>query len=168
MSSTEGTQDMASIFDVSKKILEEFPFGISTRKLQKLAYFSQGWHLALSKDNEPLFPEDFEAWRYGPVSRTLYNEHRKMYSINEDDLSKGNAAALSDAQQLIVNFVINKYGLLSGMELTDLTHVAESPWSKIRRESGYGPDDPGDRTIPKDLIRAYFQERLHDLDQVFA
>ena len=44
-------------------------------KLQKLAYYCQGLHLAVY--DLPLFSDEFEAWRHGPVVSTLYHEYKK-------------------------------------------------------------------------------------------
>lgn len=71
---------MASIFDVSKYILEHFDQPISPHKLQKLTYLSQGWSLALT--GQPIFSEDFEAWEHGPINRELFNTLRGIYSID--------------------------------------------------------------------------------------
>jgi len=74
---------MASIFDVSKYILEHFDQPISPHKLQKLTYLSQGWSLALT--DKPIFSEDFEAWAHGPINRELFNTLRGIHSINGTD-----------------------------------------------------------------------------------
>lgn len=42
---------------------------ITQLKLQKLIYFVQGISLALF--DRPLFEEEIEAWKYGPVARAL-------------------------------------------------------------------------------------------------
>ena len=42
--------------------------------LQKMLYFSQGWHLAIRE--EPLFFEEIRAWRHGPVVREIYSRFR--------------------------------------------------------------------------------------------
>ena len=39
-------------------------------RLQKLLFYAQAWHLALT--NRPLFEEDFEAWVHGPVIPSFY------------------------------------------------------------------------------------------------
>ena len=41
------------------------------KKLQKLCYYAQAWHLALH--GSELFAERFEAWVHGPVSPVLYS-----------------------------------------------------------------------------------------------
>ena len=44
---------------------------ISNLKLQKLVYYAQGFHLAIS--GEPLFDEKIMAWEHGPVIPQLYH-----------------------------------------------------------------------------------------------
>ena len=39
-------------------------------KVQKLVYYAHGWHLGLA--DAPLIGELVEAWRWGPVIRSLY------------------------------------------------------------------------------------------------
>lgn len=149
---------MANIFDVSKEILRHFPYGISTRKLQKLAYFSQGWVLALTGD--PLFQEDFEAWQFGPVSRDLYKWHRRAYSIIASDLPSGDASRLNDTESAIVSAVIRNYGSLSGDELSEMTHMAGTPWQQVRQKQGIGEQEGSSEIIPKELIKKHFHKVL--------
>lgn len=44
---------------------------LSNMKLQKLLYYEQGYHLAYF--DAPLFPDNFEAWLYGPVVPRVYD-----------------------------------------------------------------------------------------------
>ncbi len=41
----------------------------------KLVYIAHGWHLGLLQD--PLLEEPVEAWKHGPVIRSLYRTFRK-------------------------------------------------------------------------------------------
>jgi uncharacterized phage-associated protein len=65
---------MADVFDAAAYILkvcgdcDELP--VTTWKLQKLVYYSQAWSLVW--DDEPLFPEEIQAWANGPVCPALY------------------------------------------------------------------------------------------------
>jgi uncharacterized phage-associated protein len=43
-------------------------------KIQKLVYFLHGWHLAVRAD--PAIGESFEAWPYGPVLSSLYQQFK--------------------------------------------------------------------------------------------
>ena len=48
---------------------------ITNLKLQKFAYFAQGW--ALARLDHPLFNEEIQAWTYGPVIPYLYAQAKK-------------------------------------------------------------------------------------------
>lgn len=70
----------ASVYDVAEYILSQFPGGISTMKLQKLLYLSQGWNLAIT--GRPLFDAEFEAWASGPVCREIQELHQGQYTVS--------------------------------------------------------------------------------------
>ena len=70
---------MEKILNVAEYIFKEYNRVtgelIDEMKLQKLLYFSQRETLAIL--NKPLFNEEFEGWKYGPISRevrTVYTE----------------------------------------------------------------------------------------------
>ena len=47
---------------------------IDLLKLVKLVYIAHGWHLGLYDEiDRPLIREDVEAWKYGPVVRSVYD-----------------------------------------------------------------------------------------------
>lgn len=148
---------MASIFDVAECILENFPNGVSTRKLQKLCYFSQGWSLGLF--GEEIFPEDFEAWQHGPVCRALFNSHRQKYSVSAGELiPRGSESNLTERDRAVVNAVVGNYGALSGDDLSDLTHEIGTPWDKARAK--LSPNDSSNTKISKESIRDFFEKSL--------
>lgn len=118
---------MASVFDVAKYILQK-KGEISTWKLQKLCYYSQAWSVAWT--DEPIFDEEFEAWKNGPVCRALFNEHRGMYMINEDGI-KGDASCLSEDQCETIDVVLDAYGDMAPYDLREQTHN-EDPWINAR------------------------------------
>ena len=64
---------MANCHDVAAYILakQDDDSGdlISNLKLQKLAYYAQGFCLAMH--GRPLFPEAIKAWKHGPVVSEL-------------------------------------------------------------------------------------------------
>lgn len=114
---------MATIFDIAEYILDkEGP--MTAMKLQKLAYYSHAWHLVW--DEEPLFSSDFQAWANGPVSPSLYAQHRGKFKVEAGDLG-GDRTALSMEEVETVDAVLGDYACLSGYELSQVTH-AERPW----------------------------------------
>lgn len=125
---------MASVFDVAKYVLKK-QGPMSTWKLQKLCYYSQAWSLAW--DGEPLFSEDFEAWKNGPVCRPLYACHRGRYHISADDLPCGDEADVDENGKENIDIVLDFYGEKEPHWLRAQTH-SEEPWLEAR---GNLPED---------------------------
>ncbi len=139
---------------------------ITNKKLQKLLYYVQAWHLAYF--DEPLFDEAPEAWVHGPVFPSVYYKY-KDFSYNpigvdgEDDLCKKDfderleILKLSDEQSKLVYSVINKYGSMSAMKLEILTH-SEAPWCDAR--NGLQDWEPSAKPISNESMREYYGKRL--------
>lgn len=149
---------MATIFDVAEYILGKFPYGISTMKLQKLAFFAQGWTLAFL--DRPLFDEEFEAWTRGPVSRPLYDEHQGKYSVHEGSFPQGVPHRLTPEERACIDAVIQNYGALSGPQLSELTHKAGTPWSSIRDDANLTNGARSNIVICKNTVKEYFKTTL--------
>lgn len=144
-----------SVHDVAAYILRYFDKPITTMKLQKLAFFSQGWSLGLI--GEPLFSSKFQAWTHGPVCYDLYQRHRGQYFISS---WRGNPANLEDYQERIVDGVLRNYGALSGSDLSELTHEQGTPWSTTREQNGISEGGRASAEIDDELIKEYFHRQL--------
>lgn len=117
---------MVTVHDVAAAILaQQSP--IEAMKLQKLCYYAQAWHLALF--DVPLFDEPIQAWSQGPVAPALWEGHRGRLMLTRWE--QGNAHELDARQAGVVNLVCSHYGMLSGDDLSELTH-AELPWREAR------------------------------------
>jgi len=141
---------MASVFDVAKYILyEQGP--MSTWKLQKLCYYAQAWTLAW--EERPLFDEDFQAWRNGPVCPALFEYHKGMFTISFDDLPVGDINALSTDDIENITAVLAHYGDKEPYWLREQSH-SEDPWKNARKNL---PDDASSSiVIPKEAMGAYY------------
>ena len=95
---------------------------IDEMKLQKLLYFTQRECIAIT--NEPMFPESFEGWKYGPVCRELRG------SITPDGIIDYDSD-ISEEDKYIVNNVIAEYGALASWKLSELSHKEKS-WKNAR------------------------------------
>ena len=139
---------------------------VTQMKLHKLVYFAHGWNLALV--DEPLINEMVEAWEYGPVVPTLYHEFkeygaRKITRLATDwnpatlkwDITPEIDADDEHAPKLL-DRIIEVYGSRSAVELSALTHVMDSPWTKTVKQH------PRIRhvDIPNKQIQAYFKQKL--------
>ncbi|HEX5482760.1 MAG TPA: type II toxin-antitoxin system antitoxin SocA domain-containing protein [Terriglobia bacterium] len=140
-------------------------------KIQKLVYFAHGWCLALK--NAPLINERIEAWRYGPVIRSLYNtfrdagsgpithpaydarmiDHRlTIYAPSIEDPEEGPAER--EFYRELLNEIWKVYGDFTAVELSNLTHQPGTPWDKTW--------DAHQATAPisDDLIKEYFKAQI--------
>ena len=141
-----------TIIDVATYILERTDT-ITTMKLQKLAFYAQVQHLVTT--GAPLFPEDFQAWRGGPVVPELYALHRGMFLIRPGELVSGDSSALTDAERALIDCVCSALGSLTGAELSERTHL-ESPWLNARE--GLAPSDPSNAVITQEAMHSYYLE----------
>ena len=122
---------------------------ISNLKLQKLLYYSQGFHLAMH--DKELFPEEIEAWMYGPVVPVVYQEYRQFGqgAILTDENS--DLPEITDEQRDLLIEVYRLHGQFSALRLMQLTHQ-EDPWRSV-------PFGPG-KIITKESMRIFFKDRL--------
>ena len=118
---------MASVHDVAAHIVSFRGGQIDTYSLEKLAYYSQAWSLVW--DRKPLFDDRIEAWKMGPVVRTLFASHRKKRVV--DSWPDGNSSRLSDEERATIESVVEFYSALNGDALSELTH-REDPWLRAR------------------------------------
>lgn len=134
---------------------------ITHLKLQKLLYFLHGWHMAIT--GMPVVDEGFQAWEYGPVVPSLYQQLRGYGAnviddyIREIDPASGKSiayvASVEDHQfWSILDGVWSQYSRFGALELSTLSHEANSAWSLARRENPYNA------TIDDALIGRYFSD----------
>ena len=137
---------------------------IDPMKMQKLVYFAHGWHLGLN--GTPLISEPIEAWDYGPVVPSLYRA-LKPYGAGQileplqdfaPDVNGGfrsvRLTVEDDATQQLLKRILDVYGKLSALQLSEITHRPDTPWAQIR--SAF----PGVRgaVIPDSLMERYFKQ----------
>lgn len=151
LKSNQRTEQMVSVFDAAKYVLELMNEQCTTMKLHKLLYYCQAWSLVW-EDNK-LFNEKIEAWANGPVVRELFNYHKGMYWISKNSLTLGNSSKLSQSQKDDVKSVIAFYGCKTSQWLIDQTH-SEKPWRDARK--GLAPNERGDSEIPPQSMFDYF------------
>ncbi|MDB5349199.1 MAG: putative phage-associated protein [Planctomycetota bacterium] len=126
---------------------------LSNLKLQKLLYYSQGWHLGIYQ--APLFPDKFEAWVHGPVIPALYHEFKK-YSWRNIDEEVDKPTFPAEIVEFLEELT-GEYLHLDAYQLERMTH-RESPWLTAR---GDLPIDALSSTvIDEGLMREHFRARV--------
>lgn len=144
---------MADVFDVAnwflkynydlREQLDEDTDEISNLKLQKLLYYAQGASLALR--NKPMFEDDIEAWKHGPVVPTVYRKYKNSGSSGIMNIEEPKNLSKEDLE--ILKMVYDTFGEYSAWGLRNLTH-SESPWIETERN----------QVIPQEKIKNYFKE----------
>ena len=142
---------MASVDDVAAAVLARTG-PIDTFKLQKLAYYSEAWHLVW--DSESLFNDRIEAWANGPVIPSLYGKHRGRYVV--DKWPDGNPSKLSKSQLESIEAVIKFYDKYKGFQLAELTH-REDPWRLARASADLAPGQRGSVEISRESMRIFYE-----------
>lgn len=118
--------------DVASVILARSGPWMDAMTLQKLLYYAQAWHLAVT--DEPLFDENIKAWKDGPVIPQVWHE-RKDRSTRRAATQSVDHVQLDDLDSDLLDLVLAAYGSMSAQELRALTHV-EDPWNEARGNLG--------------------------------
>ena len=126
---------------------------MSPMKLQKMLFYTHGWHLATT--GIPAIEDHFEVWQWGPVVGNLYHElkHFGASSVTEylKDRSEDKPFVVNSYYKNLyesVDIAWEKYIGINATRLSAMTHEPGSPWDLARQES---------RTyIPNNLIQDYF------------
>lgn len=137
--------------DVASVILARSGSWMDAMQLQKLLYYVQAWHLAIT--DEPLFSDQIKAWKDGPVVPTVWHA-RKDRGTRRAAAQDVDGIALDEMTSNLIDLVISRYGSMSGEELSALTHV-EGPWLEAR---GDLPEEAEGRTsISPDAMAKYYR-----------
>ncbi|HLO85551.1 MAG TPA: type II toxin-antitoxin system antitoxin SocA domain-containing protein [Nostocaceae cyanobacterium] len=151
---------MTNCLDIAKYfIIRAYEDGVEAEmtnmKVQKLLYYAQSLHLAMY--DEPLFENEIQAWRYGPVCPPAYRfysefEAKQLPIPNKDVLS-----LIPDDKKQLLEEVWQNFGVYHAYTLSGMTHV-EFPWKKARK--GLPPEASSTEPIPVEDLKALGHEKL--------
>lgn len=150
---------MSSAMEIADEILKigkRAGRSFTPMQLMKLVYIAHGWSLAIL--DRDIFQDRIEAWKYGPVIPALYQATRQFRRkpiphdlIDEDSPPKVSREVLSFLQD-----VVDKYGHLSGIQLSKLTHRPGTPWDQVYEPGGSNIE------ISDRLIKQHYSEKLDE------
>ena len=135
-----------------RKAREEGRGDLTPMKLLKLVYIANGWSLGLN--NQPLFADEVEAWKYGPVVPALYHKIKQYRnrSIDRELPEPSGVENIETGDQRLLDRVWNTYGQHSGLTLSSITHKPGTPWDQTWDERGIHG-----LIIPPSKIREHYQ-----------
>ncbi|HAO07748.1 MAG TPA: hypothetical protein DCQ50_12305 [Chryseobacterium sp.] len=150
---------MYNCFDIAKQFLKlanEENLGLEPMKLLKLTYIAQGWYLGFY--DKPLFANNIEAWKYGPVIPDLYHVTKRFGSRNVDieTLELWSDNKLKSTDQDFIKAVWNVYKKYSGLDLSSITHMKDTPWY-----DSYEPN-VSHKIIRNDIIRSHYKKLIDE------
>lgn len=138
-------------------------------RLQKLLYYAQGWFLA--NYSRPLFQDNIEAWRYGPVVYSIYKKFRGssdtpiqetikspyflngQYQWGEPEIDPSDEVALG-----FLNSFWDAFSNFDAWTLANATHLEGTPWYDVSKVYNFEP--PRNTDIPIDMIENHFKNLM--------
>lgn len=126
-------------------------------KVQKLLFYLNGWHLAVT--GSPCVAEPFGVWKYGPVLQSVYHELKhyggcavskyiEEYDPKTDSMKSFVVAESQKDFHEILDLTWEKYIGIDATRLSAMTHAPDSPWASAKRD--------GANIISNDTIQSYF------------
>lgn len=133
-------KSMYTALNIASSVIEKYQQqgkGISNLKLQKVLYYIQ--MECLQQCGELAFVDGIEAWRHGPVIRSVYSRYKRYIAdeIRPDDsvvMENRIESELSTKINDVVDDIVRRTLEISPWELVRLTHET-SPWIDNYRES---------------------------------
>jgi uncharacterized phage-associated protein len=130
-------------------------------KLLKLVYIAHGWSFAYL--GGALVAEPAQAWQYGPVVPSLYHAiSRFRAGPIVGQIPDTDPQDLSEEADALIQSVYNSYAHFSALQLSNMTHMPNTPWSEAWDASGKNA------IIPDDRIAAHYQHLLETRGQQAA
>lgn len=113
----------------------------------KLTYIAHGKYLA--KTDTPLFTNEIQAWRYGPVIVDVYHAFCNQ-GLKVSVPLPGMPDVVDPSDTELLEEVWDEYGKLPPFKLSRLTHVPGGPWDIAVDIGGWYAE------IPDKLIRLHY------------
>lgn len=156
--------DARAVANLFLEMAAERRLTLTPMSLLKILYFAHAWHLA--KYGTPLVGQKFEAWKYGPVNRVVYDQIKQFKSNGiTEKLTRINTSTgeLIEARLEIeherldfLNSIFDYYSVFHPYKLSDITHEKGSPWDIIWNAAERSAV-PG-MLIPDELILEWFEK----------
>ena len=133
---------------------------LTQMQIHKLVYFAHAWALGIYR--EPLLTQSVEAWKYGPVVRSLYHT-LKIYGARPisrpvEDLTWNEQMEAPDVDPTddrtirLLDRIWDVYGHLSAVALSQISHERGGPWDNTFKTA----DGEHSAIIPESAMTDFF------------
>jgi uncharacterized phage-associated protein len=126
---------------------------VDPMSLEKLIYYAQAIHLALT--DEPLFQDEIEAWKWGPVVRDVYTRYAVFgadpITLLEEEFR------LPSQTEAFLSQIVAFFRRHTAFNLSQATHL-EAPWHDA---------NPSD-TISQSTMKIYYKALIEDGEKALS
>jgi uncharacterized phage-associated protein len=130
---------------------DELGAPVDPMSLEKLIYYAQAFHLVLG--DGPLFPDEIQAWKLGPVIPGVY----KKYAVYGADpiMVPDDGADISIGRELgkFLAEIVGFFCRYTAINLSRATHL-ENPWMDANAST--------DNTISQISMRSFYRSLVED------
>lgn len=141
-----------SALTAARHMCERSDWTLSNLKLQKMLYLAQ--MLYMGEHHERLMDGTFEAWDYGPVLPTVYNEVKTYGSGPIRSILFGRGAIGDEKRRATLDDAYDQLASKTAGQLVNITHWDQGAWAKNYVQGGRRI------TIPDADIEAEYQARV--------
>lgn len=156
--------DVRDVANFTLEFAERRGVAVTNLALQKLLYFVHGWFFSMYE--RPLIKNKFEAWKYGPVQRVIYDQFksfqndpiRNVRAVYIDPLSGEEVyrePVIAPEHAELIEQVLRKYQCYTAGQLVQESHVEDGPWEYVWQQAEEAVY-PGMK-IPDALILDHFK-----------
>lgn len=137
---------------------------LTPMQVLKLVYIAHGWCLGYFK--RPLITEPVQAWKYGPVIRSLYDDMKKYGSGAISELLPTapfpwvRSAEVGPDVAPLLDSVWNSYARFSGVQLSAMTHLPGTPWHKAWTQGGHASRCA---IIDDAVIQQHYEQKIAEM-----
>ena len=130
---------------------------VDPMSLEKWLYYAQAFHLVLN--DEPLFPDEIEAWKWGPVIPAVYKKYQVCGSAPIVLPEDGPLAPIGNAVEFFLIQVVDFLCRHTSMNLSRATHL-ETPWKDASEST--------DNKISQSSLKGYYRSLINDGEKVLS
>lgn len=112
---------------------------VKLMSLLKMIFYAHGWHLSMR--DQPLVTQQFEAWEYGPVVRSVWEAFKgsgkngltaraqRLDVVTNSYLEV--REPMTEEQENFLRQIFDAYCHVDAFDLSAATHADGSPWDKV-------------------------------------
>jgi uncharacterized phage-associated protein len=136
--------DVRDVANFTLEFADRRDLKLTNLALQKLLYFVHGWFYSIYE--QPLIKNKFEAWKYGPVQRVIYDQFKSFKNgairgvrATYIDPATGEPTyqepRIDSEHAAVISEVLEKYERYTAGQLVEESHAEDGPWEYVWQQA---------------------------------